>query len=112
MRDFILPIIISLISGVGIGTIIGALVTTRFAKRKLLFEHKLDKYSLLIDALQNAVINSAKEQKQKAVSAGFQVILIAPGDIENKVKQLFRNPDFINIRNDLIRLMKNDLQIK
>jgi len=110
-QDLSMTIIIGIFSG-----LIGILLGSYFANKRLVFEKKLEIYSSFIDALSNAISSTAngsitEDIKQKVVAQTTKIKLISfDNDIYLLIDKLYKNQDDqLAIRDKLILLMRNDL---
>jgi hypothetical protein len=107
---------LSLTLGLGtiLGTIIGAMVTKNYEKRKFVFEIKLDKYSRLIQAYQDAAAGGSTEiLRQNYVSCQKQVELIGSDKVINLTKKMYHSKanESVGVRDLLVLAMREDLNI-
>lgn len=106
-----LSLIVTFIGGIGIGTVISTLIGNVSSNNRMLFDLKLIKYCNLIQSYRNAVIAKSDEKsRQKYVSCHQQLKLIAPDDIIKTSEKLFTSNDSLTIQNELVDLMRSDLQ--
>lgn len=104
-----LTILVTFLAGLGIGSVISALIQKNYEHRKFIFKTKLLKYSNLITALQNAVVDSSQNSKQAVVSAQKQVELVGTHEIISLSEKFYTNDNFHSTRDALVKAMRDDL---
>jgi len=108
-------LLLALVGGLGIGSMLTALVKEKFDKKKFLFQQKEQVYSGYLKALSDAVKNnSSEDMKQEVVYWTTRMKLIAPESVVEKAQEFFTDASsqhkFFKLREELIDLMRNDLK--
>gem|GEM_PF-4596811 len=108
-----ISVLVSFLTGLGLGTIVSTMIRRNFEQKKLIFEVKLLKYSNLIAAYQDVVADSSEAARQKYVSAQQQVALIADSKIVQLSKEFFykKEEEHVTLMNALLEAMRKDLDI-
>lgn len=108
-------LLLAVVGGLGIGSMLTALVKEKFDKKKFLFQQKEQVYSGYLKALSDAVKNnSSEDMKQEVVYWTTRMKLIAPESVVEKAEEFFTDASsqhkFFKLREELIDLMRNDLK--
>lgn len=107
-----LSFIVSLIAGLGFGSLISVWLAQRWEKKKLIFQTKLDLYSKFIESYQELVANPKDEKlKQLVVASQKKIELIAPKAVVELSEKFYKATpsEGVDIRNSLVRNMRRDL---
>jgi len=102
----------SIITGLGLGSLVSVWLAQRWEKKKLVYLTKLDTYSSFIDIYQEFVAEPNNEKlKQHCVSCQKKIELIAPitiVELSRKFYQVTPN-EGVKVRDRLIEVMRLDL---
>lgn len=107
----VVQIIISLFAGLGIGSLVTTFLKEHSDRKKLIYLRKLDAYTGYIKALAESIKSSSEEARQDVVYWDNRLSLIAPENICVTSKRFFNEPPsmFLDIRREIIQLMRSDL---
>lgn len=109
----IFNLIMTVIAGIGLGSIISVWLGHRWEKKKLTFQTKLDLYSNFIQSYQDSVAKPKDEVlRQFFVANQKKLELIAPEEIR-EISRIFYNitpNEGPSIRDRLVESMRKDLE--
>ncbi|WAC49552.1 hypothetical protein OVA03_06515 [Asticcacaulis sp. SL142] len=108
----IVSTLITLIGGLGIGSLLTTYLKDRFDKRQFRYREKLTVYAGYVEALQNSVVSSSQENRQKVVYWHQRLKLVAPQKIVTISAKFFDNEateKFSVTRDEIVREMRVDL---
>ena len=108
----LLSFIGSLITGLGLGSMISVWIGQRWEKKKLTYQTKLDLYSKFIESYQESTVKPKDEVlKQICVANQKKLELIAPDKIIELSRSFYKTTpvEGSGIRDKLIEYMRTDL---
>ncbi|MGN6208316.1 hypothetical protein [Asticcacaulis sp.] len=103
---------IALIGGLGLGSLLTTYLKDRFDRKHFKYREKLSVYAGYLEALQNSVINTNEEAKQKVVYWQLRMRLISPRKIDEIAYEFYKKDrvqDFTSLRDEIVHEMKRDL---
>ena len=107
----IINLAVSLVGGLGIGSLGTTLIKDRLDRNQVRYREKLNIYFGYLEALQNSVIESSQENRQKVVYWHLKLKLVAPKRIMTLAADFYtQDADFHALREQIVDEMRKDLQ--
>ncbi len=107
----IISLVVSLIGGLGIGSLVTTFIKDRLDRNQVRYKEKLAIYFGYLEALQNSVIESSQENRQKVVYWHLKLKLVAPNGIMTLASHFYvEGADFQSLREQIVDEMRKDLQ--